>query len=83
MQSSDLNGSHYSEQEAPLHQSQQKKEEPESGLQGCEPADRCCICMPIKCGMYVLSVLTVATVLIYIIFIQYYHFASAEYGVML
>ena len=79
MQSSDLNGSHYSEQEAPLHQSQQKQEGPESGLQNCEPADRCCVCLPIKCAMYVLSVFTISNVLLYIVAIQYYHFSTAKY----
>ena len=56
MQTHDLNGS--MGDEAPLHappQAPEKQAGPESGLQNCERADRCCLCMPIKFAMCFLS----------------------------
>ena len=38
---------------------------PQSGMDGCEPADKCCGCLPIKCGMLLITVGTWFTYLQY------------------
>ena len=76
MQTTDLNGSRdQSEMIAPLYQSQAEQPDggPESGLQNCEPADKCCLCLPIKCGMLLVTVNNFFSFVGYIILIQIYN----------
>ena len=35
---------------------EQEDGSPQSGCDSCEPADRCCSCFPIKCGMLMVAV---------------------------
>ena len=79
MQTTDLNGSRdQTEIIAPLYQSQaeQPAGAPESGLQNCEPADKCCLCLPIKCAMLFVCVGNLFSFLGYIVMIQIYNIVS-------
>ena len=72
MQTTDLNGSMGPAQVEPLYQSEapvaaEKNEGPKSGMENCEPADRCCLCWPIKCGMLVCAVHHVLSLFLYVI----------------
>ena len=44
-------------------------EQPEgkvTGLNGCEKEDKCCLCMPIKCGILVLCVMQLFTLFVFV-----------------
>ena len=65
-----LNGS-MDNQEAPLFQSapaDPKQGQPQSGFEGCEREDRCCLCLPIKCALLVNVILQWPGFFIYVVF---------------